>query len=448
MSTRFLAGLALAATLAGGTQLEAQTNLLTLLTNGPTARRINIVFLSEGYTTNDLVNFEGDARVMLNQMISAPPLGEYSNYFNAFAISVPSQESGADHQTPTVILRDTFFNATFDTGGIQRLLTIDSVGRSRALALLAQYLPEYDIVAVVVNDTQYGGSGGSILVSSINVQSPEIATHEMGHTFAGLGDEYDYAGATPSERPNATQQTNLALIKWNVWIPPGTPIPTPATSPYYNVVGLFRGAVYSTNYFRPKYNCKMRALGVDFCEVCSETLIKTIYSKISMIEGFVPATNSIVRLTNGVPTPLSLTPLLPATHPLSLQWFTNNVAVAGATSSVFSVNGFTLPTSGTNSIRVDVADPTVLVRAAPTNMMMTSLNWKTTFQAVNPVLAIAANSSELSLTWPETAAGMYVEESTNLLEAIAWTPILLISNQTGIQLNANKPEDYYRLHQP
>src|SRR6185436_9482082 len=257
-----------------------QTNFLTLLTNGPTATRLNIVFLSEGYTTSDLAHFPSDAQTMLNRMLSSPPLAEYSNYFNAFAISVPSSQSGADHYTPTTTLVDTFFNARYDTSGVQRLLTIDSVGRSRANSLLATYMPEYDLAAVVVNDIQYGGSGGSILVSSINSQSPEIATHEMGHTFANLGDEYSDAGSTPSERPNTTTETNLALIKWTLWIPEGTPIPTPDNSPYLNTIGLFRGAAYSTNYFRPKHNCKMRSLGVSFCEVCSETLIKTIYNMI------------------------------------------------------------------------------------------------------------------------------------------------------------------------
>ena len=71
-------------------------------------------------------------------------------------------------------------------------------------------------------------------------------------------------------------------------IPTGTPIPTPDTSAYNNVVGLFRGAAYSTNYFRPKRNCMMKTLGAPFCEVCSETLIKTVYNKLAeygMTEG-------------------------------------------------------------------------------------------------------------------------------------------------------------------
>ena len=448
MSLRFWIAFAVAVVMAAGWNANGQTNMLTLLTNGPTSKRLNIVFLSEGYTTNDLAHFPSDARTMLNRMLTSPPLSEYSNYFNAFAISVPSNQSGSDHYTPTTNLVDTFFNSRFDSSGIQRLITIDATGRSRANVLLAQFMPEYDIACIVVNDTQYGGSGGSILISSINSQSPEIATHEMGHTFANLGDEYSDAGGTPSEKPNATAQTNLASIKWNVWIPSGTPIPTPDISAYYSVVGLFRGAAYSTNYFRPVHNCKMRSLGVAFCEVCSEALAKTIYNKISVIETFLPATNNLIKLTNGLANTFSVTNLVPSTHSLLVQWFTNNVAVTGATSTVFTVSGFTLSASGTNFVRVDVTDPTSFVRSAPTNMMKNSLTWQASFVLALPQISIIAAPTQTTLSWSSTAAGFYLEQASALSDAPAWTPLILISNQTGLAISPTNPQSFYRLHRP
>src|SRR6185436_15552388 len=163
---------------------SGQATMLTLRTNGPTANRLNIVFLSEGYTTNELARFPSNAMLMLNALLTTAPLREYSNYFNAFAISVPSNQPGSDHYTPTTNLVDTYFNSRYDSSGIQRLITIDSTGHSRVNALLAQFMPEYDIVTLVVNDTQYGGSGGFPLISSINSATPDIATHEMGHSFA------------------------------------------------------------------------------------------------------------------------------------------------------------------------------------------------------------------------------------------------------------------------
>ncbi len=257
---------------------QAQASFQTLLTNGPAGRRINIVFLSEGYSTNQLARFSVDATRVLTNLLATLPLRAYSNHFNAFAISVPSNQSGSDHPS-TGSYRDTYFNSTYDSSGIPQLITIDGVGRSRLNSLLGTYMPQYDIVALIVNDTAYGGSGGFPLMASVNNSSAEIAIHELGHSFAGLGDEYSsaYPGYPDIEEPNTTRQTNRALIKWTSWILPTTLVPTPAVSSNGTVVGLFEGAHYhTTGWFRPKLNCKMRSLGVAFCEVCSETLVKSV----------------------------------------------------------------------------------------------------------------------------------------------------------------------------
>src|SRR6185503_13530165 len=95
-----------------------------------------------------------------------------------------------------------------------------SHGQGKVDALLQSLMPEYDLAILLVNDLEYGGSGGSILVSSVNVSAREIVAHESGHAFAGLTDEYPdpFPGYTPSEKPNATSQTNRSQIKWRLWI--------------------------------------------------------------------------------------------------------------------------------------------------------------------------------------------------------------------------------------
>ena len=71
----------------------------TILTNGPVSNRLNIVVLSEGYTSNQLAQFLVDATNAVNALLSHPPYQEYSNYFNAFAIKVASNQSGSAHPT-------------------------------------------------------------------------------------------------------------------------------------------------------------------------------------------------------------------------------------------------------------------------------------------------------------------------------------------------------------
>ena len=106
-ATGFLAALS-------GWQAGAQT-LTAIRTNGPTANRINLVMLSDGYQASELGTFLRDATNMMASLMASPPYQEYSNYFNFFAISVASAQSGSDHYTPTVTLVNTYFNSTFDS---------------------------------------------------------------------------------------------------------------------------------------------------------------------------------------------------------------------------------------------------------------------------------------------------------------------------------------------
>ena len=71
-------------------QAVAQSAMQTILTNGPVSNRLNIVLLSEGYTTNQLPQFLVDATNAVNALLSHLPYSEYRGYCNAFAISVAS----------------------------------------------------------------------------------------------------------------------------------------------------------------------------------------------------------------------------------------------------------------------------------------------------------------------------------------------------------------------
>ncbi len=427
---------------------RAQTSIQTLRTNGPLSQRLNIVFLSEGYTTNQLAQFPTDAIKVLTNLLTTPPLREYSNYFNAFAISVPSNESGADHPSRSIV-RDTYFNSTYDSSGIARLITIDGTGHSRVNSLLASYMPQYDIVALIVNDTEYGGSGGFPLIASVNSSSAEIAIHELGHSFAGLGDEYGdpFPGYPDFEEPNTTMQTNRALIKWTLWILPATPVPTPAVSSNSAVVGLFEGAHYHfTGWFRPKLTCKMRTLGVAFCQVCSETLVKSIYGQIRPIETASPATNNVIILTNAASVSLSVSNIAPATHALSVQWFTNNLAVSGATSTVFTVTVLALP-AGTNLVRAEVADTTSLVRNDPSQVLKDARTWRVASVFSAPRLSAVRAPGQITISWTPNASG-FVLESTPAFPPPSWTPILTLGSETGVTLPATNPRTFFRLRRP
>ncbi len=440
-------------------RLWGQATITTICTNGPTSMRINLVYLSEGYTSGQLPQFLADVTNTMNKLLAIPPWSSYSNYFNVFAISVASAQSGSDHYTPTTSLVNTYFNSTFDSYGTQRLLTIPpndhdgsyNDGSGKVIGLLQQLMPEYDIAGLIVNDPVYGGSGGQFLLASLNSSSAEIANHEIGHTFARLGDEYStaYPGYPDVEEPNTTTNSTRA-VKWNAWILPTTLIPTPDVPANYTVDGLFEGAHYhTTGWYRPKHDCKMRTLGVPYCEICAQELVLSMYGALRPIQGFSPvATNFFISAQTNVTFTISI--LQPAANSLTVQWFTNGVAVAAATTTNLALNAAQLA-AGTNEIKVVVHDPTSYVRTDPANRLWQTNIWKP-ITVTAPVITV--NNPELTgtdfiLSAPTQTGLNYVLEWKNLLTDPVWTSIGTNGGTGGLitltNIVGSSPSRFYRI---
>src|SRR6266567_5057550 len=290
--------------LTGSRRLHGQATFHTILTNGPTSNRFNIVFLSEGYTSDQLAQFLVDATNAANTFLTNQPFAEYRPYFNAYAIAVPSAQSGSDHPTDP-LYKDTYFNSSYD-GFSDYIISIPpnefdasyNHGQGKVDALLNTYMPGSDLAVLLVNDARIGGSdgGGKTAIAAISSSLGDILLHECGHVLANLGDEYatPYPGFPDTEEPNTTRETRPDFIKWKAWIATNTPIPTPETDPYSSVIGLFEGAHYHpTNWYRPKLDCAMRSFGLPFCQVCAETLVLAFYQRIRPADAFTPANTNL-----------------------------------------------------------------------------------------------------------------------------------------------------------
>jgi hypothetical protein len=443
-------------------QAVGQASMQTILTNGPVSNRFNVVLLSEGYTSTQLAQFLVDATNAVSELLAHQPYQEYSNYFNAFAIQIASGQSGSDHPSYSSYA-NTYFNSTYDVAS-DRLITIPpnfadanySHGQGKVDSLLQTNMPDYGLAILLVNDFTDGGSDGfgKTAISSIGYGSPEILTHETGHVLANLGDEYINAnpGFPNTEEPNTTQQTNRLLIKWKAWISTNTPIPTPSTSTYSSVVGLFQGAHYhSTGWYRPSLDCLMRDLYVPFCDVCSEALVLAIYQKVRPVDTFVP-TSTNLSVSTTLPLTFCLTLLQPSTHGLSVQWYTNNVAFSGATNLAITL----LPTAlgnGHHTISAVARDSTSLVRNDPTNLLGQTVTW-----AVNVNLTQLHLDSPLWLGGGKFAfrivgtspQGVAVEGSTNLLNWVRLTTNSLAAGQLWYTNSSASawPHSFYRAVRP
>jgi hypothetical protein len=142
---------------------------------------------------------------------------------------------------------------------------------------------------VLVNTSKYGGGGFYnfyALSSADHSLSNKVCVHEFGHSFAGLADEY-YTSSTATEdyynlknepwEPNITTNVNFDT-KWKSMISASTPIPTPRTRDYLNVLGLFEGGGYmAKGVYSPVQDCVMKSnQQSDFCPVCEKAITQMI----------------------------------------------------------------------------------------------------------------------------------------------------------------------------
>ncbi|MFH1894273.1 MAG: M64 family metallopeptidase [Candidatus Zixiibacteriota bacterium] len=362
----------------------SQGTLNQIVDNGPVDKRLNIVILAEGYNALEADEFDADAADMMDFFLnSTVPFSEYSTYFNVFTIYVASLQSGSDHPF-SGIYRETYFNSTYDSYGIQRLITIPpndydpvySHGEGKVYDLLEALIPEYDIILLLVNDSEYGGSGGVMALSSTHPAAPEIVKHELGHSFGELADEYeDYTpGYYGYESPNTTAETNRELIKWTNWILSSTPVPTPETSEWQNVVGLFEGACYEPlGWYRPELACEMRNLYNDFCEVCKEQLVISQYSRLSPIEYYSPTETTILLAEIDTIT-LSIQPMAPTYHDLAVQWHMDGSPIPGENATDYLVEAAEI-CGGTHQVSIEVTDTTSRVRTDAENLLRDTHTW-------------------------------------------------------------------------
>ncbi|RZI81214.1 MAG: hypothetical protein EOP38_20045 [Rubrivivax sp.] len=263
-----------------------------LVNNGNSANRLDLLLVAEGYTLDQKAQFLTQATELANKILSISPYKDFKQLINVRWLFVPSNQSGADKpdcaETPgsDIVSVDTAFDASYCLAGIRRLLVVDG---SKVLTAAAA-VPDWDMVMVLVNDEEYGGSGGFISVASTNGSSAEVMQHELGHSFSKLADEYDspypgygacsdLSGSTLGLcEANVTNQTARSSLKWNRWLAATTTVPTVAPLADPLATGLWEGARYqSSGMYRQCFNGIMRSLGVPFCHVDSDAFVKQLF---------------------------------------------------------------------------------------------------------------------------------------------------------------------------
>lgn len=342
--------------------------------NGARNKRINLVFVSDGYQSAQLNTFVTNVTTINTALMATVPFSEYKTFFNTYLIKVPSTNSGARHPGTAadesssggqpVANPTTYFSTTFDYGSIHRLVVPPS--STPIFNVLSANLPQYTQGFVLVNSPYYGGSGGTFATSTTHASSTEIAIHEIGHSLASLADEYWAGDGYAAEKANMTKTSNPATVKWKNWVG-------------IKNVGVYAYGTSGTpaTWYRPHQSCKMQYLGYPFCSVCSEAFVNRFHSLVNMINNYAPTSTSFT-LSDTIATTFTVNNLQTTSNTISVKWYLNGSTTPFATGSTISIPYSNFAT-GSNTIKATVFDSTTLSKSyLPAIGYSNSVTWTVT----------------------------------------------------------------------
>jgi len=268
---------------------KKEYNVMNLHIGGSAEDCLDILFIPDGYTKKDKKKLQEDMQTFADFILNCSPFKENLNKINIRAIEGYSKQSGITNPNANVY-KKTLLNSSYNTIDVDRYLMCLNVWRMNEIADDAPY----DAILIICNSTKYGGGGiynQYATVIADDKHKDYITVHELGHSIAGLGDEYftsqvsvrDFypEGVEPVE-PNLTTLVDFEK-KWKHLLTENTPVPTPDTDEYNNIIGVFEGGGYvAKGVYRPWRDCTMKEKKYNgFCPVCKEAIRKVFeyYSK-------------------------------------------------------------------------------------------------------------------------------------------------------------------------
>ena len=358
--------------------IRAQYKLDTLHYAGDSKYYIDIVYLGDGFTADELDAFADFVRSQNDQFFGITPWLQYKEMFNVFYVKTPSNESGAG-MTPDQPI-DNFYGVCFGTSGVDRMPW--PTKWATVYEVLNAVKPDYDMVPIVVNSTKYGGGGGGKFICfSLDEHSIETLRHESGHALGGLADEYWYKGR---EAANMTQEINP--VRWENWIGE-------------NGVGIYRHSDNANEeaytWFRPHQECLMRYLYRQYCPVCCEALIEMIHEHSRNLLSYTPEDKTVNLEDQNVPFSLNL--LKPEPSTLKVDWLLDGQNVARNQDQFLLRPVMVLP--GEHQLLAIVEDTTLLVRTIDhTTLHATTVAWDIVANNESGIASLSVSTNEFRIS--------------------------------------------------
>jgi len=273
-----------------------------ILNSGPPGAKLNIAVLGDGFAAADQTAYNTKVQeLLLDGVFGRDYFYEDKSAYNIFRVNLISAQSGVsqrvynENNTPSDASDDTIVSTTIKntalgyiySGSWAHCWLEGGAGTGQKVQdALDTWVPDYDLVVVILNEAGFGGCGGGGFQIVTLGSSWAVMAHEFGHGTGNLADEYcarpgSYTGGEPGA-PNLTINTNRATLKWRQFVSPATPVPTgtgacadynaapkPAGWSNSDDAGLFEGGgTWSLGIYRPAVNCRMRGNSPPYCPVC------------------------------------------------------------------------------------------------------------------------------------------------------------------------------------
>lgn len=190
------------------TQVSAgHFDITTVQDNGDTA--IDFVIVGDGFTSSEQAFFTTKAVEAQNYILTSLPFNAETSKINIHHMEIHSNESGISVEGGVQV--DNFFGSYRNREGLYHYTGYDYNQRVVLRNHLKKIFEKKVYVIMIVNDSEYGGSGEfisdkllSVVQSTYDTQHGlfrELVLHELGHSFGDLADEYG-GSCTNADRPD------------------------------------------------------------------------------------------------------------------------------------------------------------------------------------------------------------------------------------------------------
>lgn len=248
----------------------------TVESHGSPTSKVDLVFVSDGYTTFEKDKFQDDIQATCRYLWGTEFYGDNRSNFNVHSCFVPAHQTARGVEFP------------FGSVYVEEAVGYMKLTREAEAQKVAQKAPGCDFVIVL--STLSGVSHGGAQVIVLAGRNIGAFPHELGHSLGLLGDEYNSTTRQadrekfPLPARGDLDYPNLTLA---TCCDPSTPERMAKTVKWSHlfslpdakeVLGTYLGGYYrGDGVYRPSYRCVMRdSADSKFCPVCHEALSRRI----------------------------------------------------------------------------------------------------------------------------------------------------------------------------